>query len=261
MNAGNPNQNPGLIEIPHNFSYREYQKLVRNFLRNGGKRAIICWHRRAGKDKTMFNILVEFALRKKGGYVYVFETYSQGKKVIWDSIDSDGKKFIDHIPERLIAKKNEQEMKITLANGSFIQILGSENINSLRGISPAGIVFSEYAFQNPMAWQVLAPILAQNDGWALFNSTPNGENHFFRLLETAKLSSDWFTQVLTIDDTHVVSQEYIDSQRAEGMPEEMIKQEYYCSFGVGAVGSYYSKYIQDLKEKGQICNVPYEQSL
>jgi hypothetical protein len=37
----------------------------------------------------MFNIMVEQALKKKASYAYVFPTYAQGKKVIWDSIDKD----------------------------------------------------------------------------------------------------------------------------------------------------------------------------
>lgn len=82
-------------------------------------------------------------------------------------------RFRDHIPPALIESENSQELKITLKNGSFIQVLGSENIDGLRGIAPKGIVFSEYAFQNPTAWAVMRPILAENGGWAIFNSTPN----------------------------------------------------------------------------------------
>lgn len=51
------------IQIPYNFDYRDYQKPVVKFLRNGGKRAVTIWHRRAGKDKTYFNLCVEMALR------------------------------------------------------------------------------------------------------------------------------------------------------------------------------------------------------
>lgn len=121
----------------------------------------------------MFNLMVEMAIRVKGGYAYVLPTYEQGRKVIWDSIDAKGMRFKDHIPPELLVGENGQTLKFTLANGSFIQILGSENIDGLRGISPRGIVFSEYAFQNPTAWEVMSPILAENGGWAIFNSTPN----------------------------------------------------------------------------------------
>lgn len=124
------------IILPHRFKYRPYQKKIVEFLRNGGKRAVLLYHRRGGKDKTMWNLTVEMAIREVGGYAYVFPTYALGKKVIWDSIDKNGLKFRDHIPKELIESENSQELKITLKNGSFIQILGSDTIDGLRGISP-----------------------------------------------------------------------------------------------------------------------------
>lgn len=81
------------------------------------------YHRRAGKDKTMFSICVEQALKVVGGYAYVLPTYAQGKKVIWDSIDTKGLRFKDHIPPQLLLSENGAELKLTLANGSFIQVL------------------------------------------------------------------------------------------------------------------------------------------
>ncbi len=155
--------------------------------------------------------------------------------------------FRSHIPPELIESENSQELKINLKNGSFIQILGSENIDGLRGISPRGIVFSEYAFQNPTAWEVMRPILAENGGWAIFNSTPNGKNHFFELYNMAKDNENWFTQRLTVEDTKMVRKEYIDEERRNGMSEEMIQQEYYVSFDVGAIGSYYGREMEEAR--------------
>ena len=45
-------------------------------------------------------------------------------------------------------------------------------LQSLVGTPPAGIVFSEWAQSHPGAWAYLAPILVENDGWALFITTP-----------------------------------------------------------------------------------------
>ena len=84
---------------------------------------MLLYHRRGGKDKTFFNIVVEQALKVVGGYGYILPTYAQGKKVIWDSIDTKGLRFKDHIPPQLLVGENSQELKFTLANGSFIQIL------------------------------------------------------------------------------------------------------------------------------------------
>lgn len=45
---------------------------------------------------------------------------------------------------------------------------------------------------------------------------------------------NWFTQRLTVEDTKVVPKSYIDEERKMGMNEDMVAQEYYVSFDVGA---------------------------
>ena len=59
-------------------------------------------------------------------------------------------------------------MFIEFRSGSTWQVVGSDNYNSIVGAPPIGIVFSEWAIANPMAWAYLAPILEENGGWALF---------------------------------------------------------------------------------------------
>ena len=245
------------IVLPHNIHYRPYQKEIVNFMRKWGKRAVLLYHRRGGKDKTMFNLCIEMALKEVGGYAYVLPTYAQWKKIIWDSIDKDWRQFKDHIPKALLAWENAAELKFTLANGSFIQILGSENIDWLRGISPRWIVFSEYAFQNPTAWEVMRPILAENGWWAIFNSTPNGKNHFYDMYNMAKNNENWFCQRQTIVDTWMVDDEYIQEERRNWMSEEMIQQEYFCSFDVGAIGSYYGNEMEEARQNWRITNLPF----
>ena len=249
------------IELPHNLNYRDYQKLLVEFIRKWWRRWLVMLHRRAWKDKLMFNLCVEMAIREQWGYAYILPTYAQGKKIIWDSIDKEWKKFKDHIPKELLVWENGTELKFTLANWSFIQILGSDTIDNLRGIAPRWIVFSEYAFQNPTAWEVMRPILAENGWWAIFNSTPNGKNHFYDMFNTAKQLQEqdgsWFCQKLTVDDTGVVSKEYIEEERRNWMSEEMIQQEYFCSFDVGAIGAYYAREIEQARNDGRITKLPF----
>lgn len=255
------------VELPYNLDYRDYQKPIVSYFRKWGKRAVKVWHRRAWKDKVDWNICIEMATRVIWGYAYVLPTYAQWKKIIWDSIDKNWKKFRDHVPPPLMIWDNWTELKLNLINGSFIQVLWSDNIDSLRGISPKWIVFSEYAFQNPSAWEVMRPILAENGWWALFNSTPNGKNHFYDMCNMAELAFktdwSWFFQKLTVDDTKdengnpIVSKEYIEEERRNGMSEEMIQQEYYCSFDVGAIGSYYAREIEQARQDGRITKLPF----
>src|SRR5690606_26118990 len=128
--------------------------------------------------------------------------------------------------------------------------------------NPQGVVFSEYALQDPRAYQFIRPILAANQGWALFISTPRGKNHLWELYNIAEQSPEWFCYKLTLDDTKHIPIEEIEKERQEGiMSEDLIQQEYYTSFTMGVEGSYYAKYLDKMKLNKQIGQVPWESSL
>lgn len=244
------------------FKPRSYQLPLCKALESGKyKRLLSIWPRRAGKDVVSFNLMIRAALKKIGVYYYIFPTYSQARKVIWDSITSSGSRFLDYIPKELIVNTNSTEMKITLTNGSLIQLIGSDNIDSLMGTNPVGIVFSEYALQDPTAYQYLRPILLANDGWSLFVSTPRGKNHLWELYNIAKESDNWFCSKLSINETGHISLFEIEKEIAEGLiSQDLAYQEYFTSFDLGIEGSYYSHYIDKMKLKGQIGIVPWEPS-
>jgi len=242
------------------FKPRSYQiPLMDAILNKGYKRVLAILPRRAGKDVCAFNIIIRSAIKKVAVYYYVFPTYSQGKKILWDSLTNDGARFLDYMPPELVESRNSQEMKILLKNGSLIQIVGSDNVDSLVGTNPQGIVFSEYALQDPRAYQFLRPILVANNGFALFISTPRGKNHFFTLYEVARQSKDWYCLKLSINETQHISLYEIEKERAEGlMSEDLIQQEYFCSFTAGVEGSYYGRYLDKMRMTQQIGIVPYE---
>jgi len=255
------------IVIPYKFKPRPYQLGLFEAMDSGYKRAIAVYHRRAGKDKCLFNLTIKKALERVGVYYYFFPEFSQGRRVIWDGIDGSGMKFRDHLPASLITKETSQDMQISLVNGSIIQIIGTDNYDKVRGSNPVGCVFSEFAFQNPMAWDIVRPILAENGGWAVFNSTPFGKNHFFQLYEMAKDNPDWFTQLVTVEESideegkRYVPQAVIESEVAAGMSEEMVQQEFYCSFSSNSQGFYYLKYMNDAEEEGRISNIPWDPAI
>ena len=242
------------------FKPRPYQLPILDAIENKGyKRVLAILPRRAGKDITAFNLCIRACLKKICVVYYIFPTYSQGKKVLWDSITNSGDRILDYIPSSLIESKNSQEMKIRFVNGSLLQIVGSDNYDSLMGTNPQGVVFSEYALQDPRAYQFIRPILTANDGWALFISTPRGKNHLWSLYQIAMHSDEWFSYKLTVEDTQHISQWDIEKERAEGiMSEDLIQQEYYTSFTMGVEGAYYAKYLDRLRLDGRIGDVPWE---
>ena len=255
------------ITLPHKFIPREYELPVLGALDSGVKRAVCVWHRRAGKDKTGLNYMIKRMGEQVGVYYYFMPTYAQGKKIIWDGIDKTGLKFLDHFPKELVSSKNEAEMKVKLRNNSLFQVIGTDNIDAIVGTNPIGCVFSEYALQNPLAWDFIRPILRENKGWALFLYTPRGHNHGYGLYNMAQLNPEWFCELLTVnytkkpDGSPVISSEDIEKERKEGMDEDLIQQEYFCSFEGAMSGSYYGKNLQRAIEEDRIANVPYDFNL
>ena len=220
------------VTIPYKFSPRSYQVPFLQAMDSGTKRA--CWvvHRRGGKDKTAINFTAKKAFQRVGAYYHCLPTYNQARKVLWDAIDKDGFRMMDHIPEALRAKTNQAEMKINLINGSIWQAIGADNYDAVVGANPIGLIMSEWAVSDnyPKAWDYFRPILAENGGWAVFIYTPRGRNHGFQLYQDALRNPDWFCQLLTVDDTQAINPADIQAERDAGMSEDMIQQEFYCSF-------------------------------
>jgi hypothetical protein len=229
-----------LIQIPHGFKPRVYQLPIMKAFDGGCQRGVWVVHRRAGKDKTCWNILIKKAFERIGVYFYILPLLTQARKIIFDGIDKSGFPFLAHVPPSTISSKNTTEMKIKLKTGSVIQVIGSDNIDAIVGTNPVGLVYSEYALQKTEAWDFIRPIVRENDGWVLFQSTPRGRNHFFEMYRTAMSDPLWFCEKLdvtnTVDDdgNPVISDADIEQERNEGMSEALIQQEYYCSFDISS---------------------------
>ena len=250
------------ITIPYHFEPRDYQIPIFEAIDEGVKRIIMVRHRRAWKDKACFNIIVKKAAEDVWIYYYVFPTYSQGKKAVWDWIDKDGWKTIKHIPDEIIKRKNDTEMKVELINGSIIQIIGSDNVDSIVWTNPIWIVFSEYSLQSPAVWDFLRPILAENGWWAIFNFTPRWDNHAKELLDMARANDKWLVSIQTVLDTKAITPEVLEEERKEiilkNWSDAIFQQEYYCSFDAWIAGNYYAEILSELEKNNHRTVVPYD---
>lgn len=252
-----------VIKLPFKFRPRSYQLPFLAALDKGKKRVVGCLHRGAGKDLMALNWVIKTAVQKPAVYLHCFPKYSQGKKAIWNSVhntdDGESMSYLDHIPEELIKSKDSSDMRITFRNGSVYCVMGMDgrNATQARGMNPSCVIMSEYAFMDPESWFTLEPRVTQNNGTAIFLSTPNGQNHFYDLYNFAKQTQDpnFFATLLTIEDTGAVDPKHIISLREQGYPEDFLQQEYYCSFTRGAEGAYYGKQIQAARDDDRITNL------
>ena len=253
------------LTIPHQFSPRPYQTPLLQARERGILRLIQVWHRRSGKDKTDINLMAREMVETVAPYFYIFPTYTQGKKILWDGMDRDGFRFMNHIPKELRKRTDNTSMFIELVNGSTFQIIGSDNIDSIVGTNPRGVIFSEFSLQDPKAWDYIRPILAENGGWALFNFTSRGKNHAYDLYEFAKNDPNWYVSLLTVDDTGAISAEVLEQERKEILAKNgddaIYQQEYFCSFEASVQGSYYGTQISEALADGRIGTVPHVPSI
>lgn len=254
------------IKLPYKWQPREYQKPLWEYLSGGGKRAVARWHRRAGKDEVFLHHVACAAHERVGTYWYMLPEYGQARKAMWDAINpKTGKRRIDDaFPHEIRKRTLDQSMMVEFHCGSTFQLVGSDSFNALVGSPPVGLVFSEYAISQPSSWGYLMPILEENGGWAGFNSTPRGKNHFMRLCEFAEKEPGWFYSSLNADQSGVFSAEQLlgilrqlQAEHGDEYGMALFQQEYYVSFEAAMPGSIWGDCISKLEANGRIGVVPH----
>jgi PBSX family phage terminase large subunit len=119
---------------------------------------------------------------------------------------------------------------LQLENGSYIELKGADNEDSLVGVGLDGIVIDEYGIVKPHVWeQILQPTLADTLGWGIFIGTPRGYNHFYSLYESAKTNADWSAFHFTTYDNPHIQRTEIERNKTQ-MAEDYFAQEYLADF-------------------------------
>lgn len=242
-----------VVEVDGGFVPRPYQLPYMLAMDNGCKFAVWVCHRRAGKDRTALAQAARMAMQRVGLYWHCLPTLKQARRVVWDGITSEGRNLIRAtFPREIVKKVNEEEMKVQLMNDSIIQLVGADNFDSLVGANPVGVVFSEWALTDPRAYDFVRPILRENKGYVAFVYTPRGYNHGWTILQTAKKVPGAFVAVMSIKDTGVLTEDDMAMERALGMPEDLIQQEYYVDFSTANVGAIIGRWIAQAEREGRV---------
>jgi len=258
------------IRLPNNWRPRSYQEPLFYHLIDGGKRAMAVWHRRAGKDDVALHFAACAAHERVGNYWHCLPEYEQGRKAIWTAVNSHtGKRRIDEaFPPDLRANTNDNEMFLRFHNGSTWQVIGSDRYDATVGSGVAGITYSEWALSHPGAWGYHRPILEENNGYALFITTPRGRNHAKTMFDMAMKSPHWFTSLLTARDTEVLSREQLDEALTEyialfgrDVGQAQFEQEYNCNFSAAILGAYFALEMMEVRKEKRIIDVEHDPEL
>lgn len=231
------------------------------YLERGGRHAELVWHRRSGKDEVALHRTACAAFERVAGYWHMLPEYAQARKAIWDAVNPHtGKRRIDEaFPLELRESTRDQEMAIRFKNGSTWQVVGSDRFDSLVGSTPAGIVYSEWGLANPAARAYLRPILAENNGWQMFITTPRGRNHAYTTLKAAEKLPGSFAQILAATDTGVFTPEQLAielqayiAEFGEDYGRAKFEQEYMCSFEAANLGAILARSIGIAEKDGRV---------
>lgn len=259
---------PAETPAPRVWRPRPYQLEPMNAIRQGIRRVLAIWHRRGGKDRTTLQLEADEMREHVGNYWHLYPKLTQAKKAIWNGVDpATGQRFIDELfPLEHRDYTNEQDMFIRMDNGSTWQLAGSDNYDRLVGSNVLGCGFSEWALSDPAAWEYIRPILAENGGWAFFNSTYRGRNHCYQMAKALADNPDWFISVRGAqqggkfiypelrtttreDGSPVISYEAIAKEVRDGMSEALARQEFYCDPMAAQPGAMYGATMQTLLEQ------------
>jgi hypothetical protein len=219
--------------------------------------ACLVAHRRAGKTVAAVNDMIRAAITYQGPYGlfgYVSPYRSQAKAIAWQ--------YFKEFAQPIINAVNEQELTVTLMNGSQIRLFGADNADAMRGLGFSGVYMDEYGDFKPSVFgNVIRPALSDKQGWAVFGGTPKGKNQFWEIYETAqRIPNEWFLLRLPASTSGLLPPSELAAAKAQ-LAEDQYLQEYECSFEAAILGAFYGTEMRQAQDQGRITRVPYDPNL
>ena len=201
--------------------------------------------RKWGKTELVGYILWRHALLNPGSACYyVGPEAVHARKILWDTrriqrfLGKDTDKYLDKSKGR--SGVRDQEMKVLLKNGSFIQIVGSDNYAVANGLTPNIAVYDEFKAFNHRWHTEFAPNRAAKAAPLVIIGTkprPGNKNmdQYNEILEYARANpKEWYVAERTTFDNpinHLPAQKQIIDQEIKQLiargEEDVVQLEYY----------------------------------
>lgn len=230
------------------FNYTPRKEMVAFHQRETRNAYLIC-HRRFGKTVACIAELIIRALytkKRNAQYAYLCPFRSQAKAVAWQ--------YLVDMTDGVAVDVKVSDLSVTLPNGAKIMLLGSDNVNSLRGLYLDGAVLDEFAQMRPdLLEAVIMPCLLDRKGWLVMIGTAYGKlNKFYEYYKTSSADPiNWHHQDLKVYDTGVIPEEEIERIK-NNISQAKFEQEFLNSFTAELTGTYYASILSDLERRQQI---------
>lgn len=205
--------------------FREH--VVQEAFYNSEKRFNTCHAgRRSGKTAIAKRRLVRKALhpqRHNSLFVAAAPTVGQAKRIFWDDLKRLSAPFHR-------ARPSESELIIPLKTGALIWVTGLDVPERIEGHSDGieHIILDEYGNMKEAAWsQHVRPTLSDPSrlpGTADFIGVPEGRNHYYDLVEVAKITEDWAV-------FHWPSSDIIDAAEIEAAKRDLDELSFAQEYG------------------------------
>ena len=123
---------------------------------DGIKSLFLSCGRKWGKSELVGYILWRHALENPGSACYyIGPEAAHARKIMWDKFRFQ--RFLGDDTAKYISGIRDQTMMIRLKNGSFIQVVGSDNYAVANGLTPDIAVYDEFKHFNPKWHTEFAP--------------------------------------------------------------------------------------------------------
>lgn len=121
--------------------------------------------------------------------------------------------------------------RVELPSGGSISLKSGAAALSIRGGTYDGAIIDEAAHMDEEVWSmVVAPTLAtRKNAWAIFVSTPDGDNYFYRLFKQAENSPGWQRWQYPSRISPLITDDFLTEQRRIN-PDIVYRQEYEAEF-------------------------------
>jgi hypothetical protein len=141
---------------------------------DGAKKIFVQCGRKWGKTEIIVYCLWRYALLNSNvSCYYICPEAKHAREIVWESVDRRGRKRIQGFgPAEFIEHIDNQNLRITFKNGSFIKVDGSDNVDAWAGISPHFLVLDEFRSFRPEFLPVMNPNRATFDAPMIVIGTP-----------------------------------------------------------------------------------------
>ena len=139
-------------------------------------------------------------------------------------------------------------MFIEFINGTTWQIDWVRSLQCDGRLEPDGDYLQRMGVvQSELPGPITGRCSQENDGWALFITTPRGRNHAKAMFDYAVQDPGWFAEMLTVRDTGALTPAQCDEALREykalygaDVGRAQFEQEYLCTFNAAVLGAFYA---------------------